>query len=56
MKKLLSDKKFNILYSALAVALMWAVWLIVAAAVDNSFLVAPVGEAVKEFLDRKSVV
>ena len=49
MKKLLCDKKFNILYSALAVALMWAVWLIVAAAVDNSFLVAPVGEAVKEF-------
>lgn len=28
---------------------MWAVWLIVAAAVQNEYLVAPVGESVKQF-------
>ena len=49
MKKILCDKKFNIFYSLFAVVLMWVVWLIVAAAVKNDFLVAPVGKSLKEF-------
>ncbi len=42
-------KKINFLYSLAAIALMWAVWLIVAAAVQNEYLVAPVGTSVKQF-------
>lgn len=49
MKKFFCDKKFNILYSLAAIILMWAVWLIAAAAVQNEYLVAPVGASVKEF-------
>lgn len=49
MKKLLSDKKFNIIYSFSALLLMWAVWLIVGAAVKNEFLVAPFLQSVTEF-------
>ena len=49
MKKLLFDKKFNIVYSLLAVLLMWAVWLIVGAAVNNEFYVAPFTPSAREF-------
>lgn len=42
-------KKFNFIYSLAAVILMWAVWLIAATAVKNEYLIAPVGESVKEF-------
>ena len=49
MKKFFTDKKFNIFYSLFAVALMWAVWLIAAATVKNEYLIAPVGQSVKEF-------
>lgn len=51
MKKFSSDKKFNIVYSLTAIALMWVVWLIAAAAVQNEYLVAPVGASVKEFFE-----
>lgn len=49
MKKLLSDKKFNIVYSLFAVIVMWAVWLIVGAAVGNEYLIAPFAESMGEF-------
>ncbi|MCM1439126.1 MAG: ABC transporter permease subunit [Roseburia sp.] len=49
MKKLLCDKKFNILYSLFAVLLMWAVWFIAAAATGNEYLVVPVGSTLSEF-------
>lgn len=49
MKKILCDKKFNILYSLLAVLLMWAVWLIAGAAVKNEYLVPPFAASVSEF-------
>lgn len=49
MKKFISDKKFNILYSLSAIILMWAVWLIVGAAVKNEFLVAPFAQSAREF-------
>lgn len=42
-------KKLNFLYSLAAIALMWVVWLIAAAAVKNEYLIAPVGASVKEF-------
>ncbi len=42
-------KKINFLYSLAAIALMWVVWLIAAAAVKNEYLIAPVGASVKEF-------
>lgn len=42
-------KKLNFLYSLAAIALMWIVWLIAAAAVKNEYLIAPVGVSVKEF-------
>ena len=44
-----SMKKFNFLYSLAAIALMWAVWMIAAAAVKNEFLIAPVGSSVRQF-------
>ncbi len=49
MKRLLCDKKFNILYSITAIILMWAVWLIAAACVKNEYLIPPVGESVLQF-------
>lgn len=42
-------KKLNFLYTLAAIALMWVVWLIAAAAVRNEYLIAPVGASVKEF-------
>lgn len=49
MKKLLCDKKFNIAYSALAVLIMWAVWLIAFAAVKNEYLVPSFTETARQF-------
>ncbi len=49
MKDFLCGKKFNFIYSLLAVAMMWAVWLIVGAAVNNEYLVAPFAPAAREF-------
>lgn len=49
MKKIFTDKKFNIVYSLFAVAVMWAVWLIAEAAVNNRFLIAPVAPSLREF-------
>lgn len=49
MKRFFTDKKFNIFYSLTAIALLWVVWIISAAAVKNEYLVAPVGESLKEF-------
>lgn len=50
MKALLLGKKFNIVYSLFAVALMWAVWMIAEAATGgNEYLVAPFGQSMREF-------
>lgn len=49
MKDILCGKKFNFIYSLSAVALMWAVWLIVGAAVQNEFLIAPFAPSAREF-------
>lgn len=49
MKKLLLGKKFNIVYSLFAVAVMWIVWLIAGAAAGNELLVAPFGKTMSEF-------
>ena len=49
MKKLLCDKKFNILYSLAAIVLMWAVWLIAGAAIKNEYLVPPFKQSATEF-------
>ena len=49
MKRLLTDKKFNIFYSVFAVLLMWAVWLIVAVSVGNEYLVPDFPSSVREF-------
>lgn len=49
MKDFLCGKKFNFLYSLLAVALMWAAWLIAGVAVQNEFLVAPFAPSAREF-------
>ncbi len=49
MKKLLTDKKFNILWSVSALLIAWAVWLIAAAAVKNEYLVPPFADSAAEF-------
>ena len=50
MKKIILSKKFNIVYSLLAVVLMWAVWLIAGAATgNNEYLVAPFNKTICEF-------
>lgn len=49
MKKLFTDKKFNIFYSVFAVLIMWAVWLIVAATVGNEYLVPDFASSAREF-------
>jgi len=49
VKKFFTPKKLNILASVTAIALMWLVWIIVAAAVKNEYLVPPFGESVKQF-------
>ncbi len=49
MKDFLCGKKFNFLYSVLAVALMWAAWLIAGAVVKNEYLVAPFAPSAREF-------
>ena len=49
MKKLLFGKKFNIIYSLFAVAVMWAVWVIAGAAVNNEVIIAPFAPSAREF-------
>ena len=49
IKKLLFDKKFNIIYSLFAVIVMWAVWMIAAAAVNNELIIAPFAPSAGEF-------
>lgn len=49
MKKFLTDTKFNIFYSVVAVLLMWAVWLIAFAAVGNEYLVPEFASSAREF-------
>lgn len=48
MKKFLLSRKLNIVYSALAVLFMWAVWIIAYRAVDNKLLVPSWTETFKE--------
>lgn len=49
MKKLFTDKKFNIIWSVAAILLMWAVWLIAVAIVKNGELVPPFEDSAREF-------
>ena len=49
MKKIFTDKKFNIFYSLFAIALMWAAWFTVAAAVRNEYMVASPAQSAAEF-------
>ena len=49
IKNLFTDKKFNIFYSALAVLIMWAVWLIAGAIVGNEYLVPDFVLSAREF-------
>ena len=48
MKKFFSNRKFNIIYSLIAIILMWAVWVIAYKAVGNSLIVPSSGNTFKE--------
>lgn len=49
MKRILTDKKFNIIWSVTAILFMWAVWLIAAACVKNDYLFPPFDKSAEEF-------
>lgn len=49
MKKFLSNRKLNIIYSALAIILMWVVWIIAYRGVGNDLVVPSYQETFKEF-------
>lgn len=47
MREFLSGKKFNLLFSALAIVVLWAAWLIAYAAVGNDYVVPSFWDAMK---------
>lgn len=49
MKELLKSRKFNIIYSVIAILLMWLVWIIAYHAVGNRLIVPSFGDSMSEF-------
>ncbi|MGN0807933.1 MAG: ABC transporter permease [Candidatus Coproplasma sp.] len=51
MKKFFSLKKLNIIASALALLLMWLVWIVAAAIVKNEYMIPPFWQSVQQFFN-----
>ncbi|MGN1373480.1 MAG: ABC transporter permease [Candidatus Coproplasma sp.] len=51
MKKFFTAKKLNIIASALALVLMWLVWIIAAAIVKNEYLIPPFSQSIQQFFN-----
>lgn len=49
MKKFFKSRKLNIIYSAIAILLMWLVWIIAYKTVGNSLIVPSFGDSMSEF-------